>query len=305
MNGSLINFDLIKKINSFFKKSSSLRFLDPYIFDNIDKYKETSNCSFNDYYLEYIKSLPRLNFDSVVKISREVYKLYGKEKEFDEILEKLRNSYSINVGSLNEADDNCIIKASENRVLLSGTYYDVILLCHEIGHKLRFDKSVNTSDLMDSFLFETPSIIFEFAANSYLRDNYGVDIKADELRKVHVLSTLRENSIEKSIFQIIMNLLKEKKLNAINLYKEFIKNSDIVLSLTKEEISIEDCVDEAISSYSYDVGYILSNYINNSDNRIPFLDMILKYKDKGIDALFIIDEEIIKSAFGYQKNMKY
>lgn len=305
MDGSLINFNLIKKINSFFKNTSSLKFLDPYIFDNIDKYKETSNSSFNDYYLEYIKSLPRLDFESVVKISREVYKLYDREKEFDGVLEKLRSSYSIEVGSLNEVDDNCLTKASENRVLLSGTYYDVILLCHEIGHKLKFDKSVNTRDLMDSFLFEAPSIILEFAANSYLQDNCGVDIKADELRKVHVLSISRENSIEKSIFQIIINLLKEKKLNAINLYKEFIKDRDIVLFLTKEGMSIENCVDEVISSYSYDIGYILSNYINNSDNRILFLNMILKHKDKGIDALFTIDEEIIKSAFGYQKNMKY
>ena len=264
MDNSIINVGLLKQIHSFLKDCDSLKYLDPNIFENIDKSKENNNVSFVEYYLEYINSLPKLDFESVVKISREVYQLYGKEKEFDRILEKLKNSYSIDKGTLNKDDDNCITKASESRVLLSGTCYDVVLLCHEIGHKLRFDNSKKSTDIMDSFFFETPSIILEFTANDYLRDNYGIDIKADELRKVHVLSTLREHSIEKSIFQIIMNLLKEKKLNAINLYKGIIKNSDIVLFLTKDEISIEDCVYEAISFYSYDVGYILSNYINNS-----------------------------------------
>lgn len=300
MDNSIINIGLIKKINSFLKRTNSLRYLDPNIFENIDESKEVNDMPFTDYYLEYINSLPRLDFENVVKISREIYQLYGKEKDFDNILEKLVSSYSISEGSLNKDDDNCITKASESRVLLSGTCYDVVLLCHEIGHKLRFDNSKSTSDIMDSFLFETPSIILELSANDYLRDNYGVDIKADELRKAHILSTKRENGVENNIFQIIISLLKERKLNAINLYKEFNRDMNIVEYLNKQGSSIEDCIDEGISAYSYDIGYILGTYINNSDNRIEFLNMLLKYKDKGIDMPFTIEEGIIKTTLESQ-----
>ena len=201
MDNSIINVGLLKQIHSFLKDCDSLRYLDPNIFENIDKSKGNNNVSFVEYYLEYINSLPKLDFESVVKISREVYQLYGKEKEFDRILENLKSSYSIDKGTLNKDDDNCITKASESRVLLSGTCYDVVLLCHEIGHKLRFDGFKNSSDIMDSFFFETPSIILEFTASDYLRDNYGIDIKADELRKAHILSINRENCIENNIFQ--------------------------------------------------------------------------------------------------------
>ena len=198
--------------------------------------------SFTDYYLDYINSLPKLEFANVVKISREVYQLYGKEREFDEILGKLKNCCCIDRGSLNKNDNDCIINVTESRVLLSKTYYDVVLLCHEIGHKLRFDNFKNSHDIMDSFLFETPSIILEFTANDYLKDNYGIDIKADELRKTHILSIKRENGIENKIFQIVMSLLKEKGLNVINLYKEFIKNTDIVEYFNKQGSSIKDCI---------------------------------------------------------------
>lgn len=133
-----------------------------------------------------------------------------------------------------------------------------------------------------------------------MRDNYGVDIKADELRKAHILSTKRENDVENNIFQIIISLLKERKLNAINLYKEFNRDMNIVEYLNKQGSSIEDCIDEGISAYSYDIGYILGTYINNSDNRIEFLNMLLKYKDKGINMPFTIEEGIIKTTLESQ-----
>lgn len=304
MDNSIINIDLLKKINSFLKKADSLRYLDPNIFETIDGYKEINDISFTDYYLEYIKNLPKLDFENAVKISREVYQLYGKEKDFDRILERLISNYSIDNGSLNKDDDNCITKASESRVLLSGTCYDVVLLCHEIGHKLRYDNSMNSSDIMDSFFFETPSIIFEFTASNYLRDKYGIDISANELRKAHVLSTKRDNSIENDIFSIIINMLKERKLSVINLYKEFIKNSDVVEYLNRQNSSIETCVDEGMSAYSYDIGYILGNYINNSDNKTDYLNMILKYKDNGINMPFTISEGIVKEALGNPKYTK-
>ena len=304
MNNIIINRNLIKKISSFLKKANSLKYLNPNIFETIDGYKEIDYMSFNDYYLDYIANLPRLDFENAAKISREVYQLYGKEKEFDRILEKLINNYNIDTGSLNKDDDNCITKASESRVLLSGTYYDVVLLCHEIGHKLIYNNSMYPSDIMDSFLFETPSIILEFSASNYLRDTYGVDINADGLRKIHVLSMKRENSIENNIFLIIIKLLKAKKLSVINLYKELIKNIDIVEYLNRQGSSIETCVDEGISAYSYDIGYILGNYTNNSDNKIEILNVILKYKDNGINMPFTIEEEIIKETLGYQKYTK-
>jgi len=163
---------------------------------------------------------------------------------------------------------------------------------------------MNISDIMDSFFFETPSIIFELAASNHLRDNYGIDINAGELRKAHILSTTRENNIENNIFSIVIDLLKERKLSTVNLYKEFVKNKDIVEYFNRQGSSIESCVDEGISAYSYDIGYILGNYINNGDNKREYLNMILKYKDNGINMPFTIEEGIIKESLGNQKYTK-
>ncbi len=66
--------------------------------------------------------------------------------------------------------------------------------------------------------------------------------------------------------------------------------------LNRQGTSIEDCVDEVISEYSYDIGYILGSYTNNNDNKIDLLNMFLKYKDKGINRPFTIDNEIIKES---------
>ena len=294
MANTRINIDLMKKINSFIKEFGSLKYLDPSIFETIDEYKEISDIEYGNYYIEYISSLPKLDFESVVKIAREVYQTYGKEEDFDKILEKMIDNHNIENGSLNPEDDNCITKATESRVLLSGTYYDVVLLCHEVGHKLRYDDSISTSDIMDSFLFETPSIMLEFAASDYLRDKYGVDINAEEVRKKHIMSTRREDSIEDHIFQTVIKLLQERKLGIIDLYREFMKDSDIFEYFSREDSSIEDCVDLGISSYSYDVGYILGSYINGREDKIELLNMLLKYKDKGIEEPFTIDTEIIK-----------
>lgn len=305
MNNTIINTDLLKKILSFLKQNNSLKHLDPNIFENIDSNKEISDIPFTDYYLEYIKSLPKLDFETAVKISREVYQQYGKENDFDRILDGLRNNYSIDTGSLNKDDDNCITKASESKVLLSGTYYDVVLLCHEIGHKLRYSNylnpSLNQSDIMDTFFFETPSIVFELAANNHLRDDYGVDIHADELRKAHILSTSKETSIENNVFSIVMNLLKKRKLSTVNLYIEFIKNPAVVEHLNRQGSSIESCIEEGMSSYSYDIGYILGNYINNSEDKVEKLNTLLKHKDNGITMPFTIDESIIKGILGKQE----
>ncbi len=299
-----ISIDLMKKINLFIKKSSSLKYLDPNIFEIIDENKEISEMDYSDYYIEFIEGLPELDFESAVKIAREVYQLYGKEEEFDRILEKMISNYSINNGSLNKEDDNCITKATESRVLLSGTYYDVILLCHEIGHKLRYDDSINTPDIMDSVLFEVPSIILEFAASDYLRDKYDVDIDAKELRKKHIMSTKRESSIEDHIFQRVMKVLKERKLGTIDLYKEFMKDSEVFEYLNREDSSIEDCIEEGISSYSYDIGYILGSYINDREDKKELLNKLLKIKDKGIDRPFSIDIEIIKGALKEDINIE-
>ena len=60
---------------SFLKKSNSLNYLDPNIFATIDGYRENSDIDFNDYYLEYIGSLPKLDFETAIKMSREVYQM--------------------------------------------------------------------------------------------------------------------------------------------------------------------------------------------------------------------------------------
>ena len=296
MNNTIINKDLLMKVISFLKKSNSLNNLDPNIFATIDGYRENSDVDFNSYYLEYIGSLPKLDFETAVKISKEVYQMYGKENDFDKILEGLLNNHCIDYGSLNKDDDNCLTRASESRILLSGTYYDVVLLCHEVGHKLRNNNDIHQSDIMDTFFFETPSIMLEFAANDYLRDVYGVDIGADELRKKHVSSIKKEDNTENSVFLSVMRLLRERKLNAVNLYVEFIRNRNMTEYLNRQGVSIENCVDEGMSNYSYIIGYILGEYIRNSNNRSEILNMVLNYKDNGINAPFTIDPRVINEA---------
>lgn len=59
-----------------------------------------------------------------------------------------------------------------------------------------------------------------------------------------------------------------------------------------------------MSSYSYDIGYIIGNYTNNSDNKIEILNTLLKYKDNGINIPFTIKEDIIKEALGHPKFTK-
>ena len=305
MSNVIISTNLIKKINSFLKNANSLKYLDPNIFETIDKYKEINNITYNEYFLEYIANLPKLDFESAVKISREVYQLYGKEQEFDKILEKMISHYSIGNGSLNPNDKNNVFMSSEDEILLSGTYYDVVLLCHEIGHKLKYDNLMQPPDIiMASFLLEAPSIVFEFAASDYVRDNYGVDINAEELRKIHVLSSQRYNSIKNNAFLVVIKLLKERKFGIINLYRNFIEDPMITEYLSGLFSSIENLVVEGIEDYSYDIGYILGRYINNSDNKIELLNTLLKYEYKGLDTPFTINDDFIKDIFECQKYTK-
>ena len=291
MSRIIMNTNIIKKIYAFLKKSNSLKNLDPTIFETLDDYKKDNNFNFNDYYIEYISKLPKLDFENTIKISREIYQLYGKEKEFDKILESLLQNHNIDVGSLNKEDDNCITKATESRVLLSGTYYDVVLLCHEIGHKLRYESSLNTTDIADSVLFETPSILLEFAADDYLREHYGINIKAKELRQKHISSMKKENTVEKSICTIIIQLLKYRRLKFKDLYQEFVNNQAFMEYLNNQDTSIEDCIEEGMSEYSYEIGYILADYANNSNRKVELLNEFLKYKDEGITKPFTIEEK--------------
>ena len=293
--------ELLKKIITFLKDTNSLKYLDPNIFEMIDNHKETIDLDYEDYFLKYVSNLPKLDFENVVKISREVYQIYGKEKEFDAILERLLNNYCINPGSLNKEDNNCITNAKEDSILLSGTCYDVVLLCHEIGHKIRCENYVGPSDIMDSFFFETPSIMIELTAGNYLRDNYGIDINIDELRKKHVLSLKRNTSVENKIFFIILNLQKERKLNVLNIYRVFMNNKDIIEYLSKPNTSIRDCVDLVLTSYAYDIGYIVG--IHNDNNK-GLLNTILTIKDNGLNCRFSMEEEMIKSALEDEKYTK-
>lgn len=287
-----------EKIKLFLPKCGSLRKLDPNIFDNIDKYKEIDDLSYCDYYLEYIKSLPKLDKETAIRIAREVYQLFGREIDFDEILKYLNENNCINFGSLNKDDENCITKATESNVLLTGTYYDVILLCHVIGHKLRYGEYTPLPDIIDSLFFETPSIIMELAANDYLKDKYNVDISADEARKKQVLSIGRKNGVARTIFFIILDLLKKYELDDNNLYREIIKDESIVSYLSNPQTSIEDCVDQAMADYDYDIGYIMGNFASKNGNKTGILKMVLNYKDNGLIFEFTIGEDIIKEALG-------
>lgn len=299
-----ININLVKKICYFLITDRSVKFLDPNIFETIDKSIESEDINYFDYFLQSIEALPKLDYNNVVKISREVFQLFGKEKEFDEILVKLESNHCIENGSLKKDDDNCITKATESSILLSGTYYDVVLLCHEIGHRLKYDDSMEYDEIMYSFLFEAPSIVLEIAAGDYLRDYYGIDINVKELRRKHIMNTEKENKIPRKIFLSVLKLQKENKLNFRNLYKTFTKNQTIVDFLNGFDRSIESYIEEAISDYSYDIGYIIGNYTSTNDHKEEILNRILKEKKHGVKEPYTIDPDIIKEALASPKNTK-
>lgn len=46
MDNNIINVDLLKKILAFMKKTNSLKYLDPNIFETIDSHKEISDMPF-------------------------------------------------------------------------------------------------------------------------------------------------------------------------------------------------------------------------------------------------------------------
>ena len=64
--------------------------------------------------------------------------------------------------------------------------------------------------------------------------------------------------------------------------KQYIILPDITCDLSKE-----------IRIYYHNAD-ALGSYINNSENKIENLNMLLKYKDNGINMPFTIDERIIK-----------
>lgn len=299
----MINISIIKKVRLFLSQANSLKYLDPNIFEKIDRLKEIVEINFNEYFLEYISTLPKLDFENVVKISRKVYQVYGKENEFDTILEKLVSNHNIDNGSLNKEDENCITNASENRILLSGTCYDVIMLCHEIGHKLRYDNSHNDK-IMDSVLFETPPIIMEFAADEYLKNDYNIDLGILDLRKKQILSRSKDNNIENDIFMIIINLMKNNKLDIIHLYNGIVSNNNISNYLNNHNVSIMESFDEAMSNYNYEIGYIIGSNALNSTNKKELLDECLSYKDLGINIPFTIDENIIQTSLKSEEHIK-
>ncbi len=289
--------NMLKKIIKFLKVyNNTVKYIDGDIFANIDKYKEESGLDFYETFLEYIKSLPLISYDNAVKIAREVYQIYGKEKDFDEILESLEKNHAIDNCSYDEKDDNFIIKASEDKILLTGTYYDVITLCHEIGHKLRYQGSTLRNDIMDDLFWETPPIALELAANKHLKEKYDINIDGDDIRRGQVLELEKFNNISTLITKIVFKLAKEKRLNIASLFREFIKHESIVSFLSRENNSIEECIGEEFFKYAYDIGYIYGSFINDSSNKKVLLDKVLSFKTNGIDEPFTIDEDYIKEA---------
>ena len=49
----------------------------------------------------------------------------------------------------------------------------------------------------------------------------------------------------------------ERKLNVINLYKRFMKVPAVMEYFKRPRSSMDDCIDEGMSAYSYDIGYLL------------------------------------------------
>ena len=294
-----------KKIYDFTSENKSFKYLNTSLFENIDKYKEQINIDFTDYYIDRIKNLPKLSFDNVVNISKEVYKLYDKEKEFDEILNKMLTDKKIFTGTLDKTKSNCITNSTQSKIFLSGTYYDVILLCHEIGHYLKTSDEFNNT-IFNELFFEVPSVTLELEADKLLKDKYKVEIGAEKIRMMHIFSIKREPSIERDMFLNIMEALqppgKNYKKNYIptlesgRLFQRLNKNPYFMEYLRKDNFSLGKCISEQISKYDYDIAYILGEYIINSKIKNELLDSILRYMDTNVTNIFSLDSEIIKNS---------
>lgn len=294
-----------KKIYDFTEENKSFKYLNTSLFENIDKYKEQIDIDFTDYYIDRIKNLPKLSINNAVNISREVYKLYDKEKEFDEILNKLLTDKKIFTGTFDKNELNCITNSTQSKIFLSGTYYDVILLCHEIGHYLKKSNEFNSS-VFNELFFEVPSVTLELEADKLLKDKYKVKIDADKIRMMHIFSIKREPSIERDIFLNIMEALKPpgknyKKnyiptLESGRLFKRLNKNPYFIEYLRKDNFSLGKCISEQISKYDYDIAYILGKYIINSKIKKELLDSILRYMNTNVTNIFSLDSEIIKNS---------
>ena len=294
-----------KKIYDFTSENKSFKYLNTSLFENIDKYKEQINIDFTDYYIDRIKNLPKLSINNAVNISREVYKLYDKEKEFDEILNKLLTDKKIFTGTFDKNELNCITNSTQSKIFLSGTYYDVILLCHEIGHYLKTSDEFNSS-VFNELFFEVPSVTLELEADKLLKDKYKVKIDADKIRMMHIFSIKRETSLERDMFLNIMEALqppgKNYKKNYIptlesgRLFKRLNKNPYFMEYLRKDNFSLGKCISEQISKYDYDIAYILGKYIINSKIKNELLDSILRYMDTNVTNIFSLDSEIIKNS---------
>jgi hypothetical protein len=294
-----------KKIYDFTSENKSFKYLNTSLFENIDKYKEQINIDFTDYYIDRIKNLPKLSFDNVVNISKEVYKLYDKEKEFDEILNKMLTDKKIFTGTLDKTKSNCITNSTQSKIFLSGTYYDVILLCHEIGHYLKTSDEFNNT-IFNELFFEVPSVTLELEADKLLKDKYKVEIGAEKIRMMHIFSIKREPSIERDMFLNIMEALqppgKNYKKNYIptlesgRLFQRLNKNPYFMEYLRKDNFSLGKCISEQISKYDYDIAYILGKYIINSKIKNELLDSILRYMDTNVTNIFSLDSEIIKNS---------
>ena len=294
-----------KKIYDFTSENKSFKYLNTSLFENIDKYKEQINIDFTDYYIDRIKNLPKLSFDNVVNTSKEVYKLYDKEKEFDEILNKMLTDKKIFTGTLDKTKSNCITNSTQSKIFLSGTYYDVILLCHEIGHYLKTSDEFNNT-IFNELFFEVPSVTLELEADKLLKDKYKVEIGAEKIRMMHIFSIKREPSIERDMFLNIMEALqppgKNYKKNYIptlesgRLFQRLNKNPYFMEYLRKDNFSLGKCISEQISKYDYDIAYILGKYIINSKIKNELLDSILRYMDTNVTNIFSLDSEIIKNS---------
>jgi hypothetical protein len=294
-----------KKIHDFTEENKSFMYLNTSLFENIDKYKEQINIDFSDYYIACIKNLPKLSFDNVVNISKEVYKLYDKEKEFDEILNKMLTDKKIFAGTLDKTKSNCITNSTQSKIFLSGTYYDVILLCHEIGHYLKKSNEFNSS-VFNELFFEVPSVTLELEADKLLKNKYKVEIGADKIRMMHIFSIKREPSIERDMFLNVMEALKPSEkhykkdyiptLVSGRLFQRLNKNPYFTEYLKKDNFSLGKCISEQISEYDYDIAYILGKYIINSKIKNELLDSILRYMDTNVTNIFSLDSEIIKNS---------
>ena len=114
MSNRIINRDLLTKVISFLKKSNSLKYLDPNIFETIDKYKEEIQ-EYNNYYsilskkvADRIDAMPIDTWSSYIELTKQaLLEMYSQKMFtiFNKVIENIdKKDYYLDYSKYDELD---------------------------------------------------------------------------------------------------------------------------------------------------------------------------------------------------------